>query len=1531
MRSIKFIVVTFLFNINLFFAQVPVQINSGNPAFPFPQFLEYAQGKTVGKYNPEGVTHCEMESTIREAWQIMANRFRYTGKTAGGVKYIKGNRGCPYDCAEGEGYSMLGAAYMADKTTFDGLWMRVHDDMMANEPRYSDGIITNPNYRYGKHTIKEASGDAAADGDYDIALALLVAYKQWGASSGIVVNNGSGGTKIMSYLEEAKKVVDDLVDTVAIRPLGNPAVIDGWVSGHIGIDGYPKGGNTFKEVTDWANVPTNVPKPSCEVYTGCGAYPGFASYLAPAYFHSFADFSATQGSSAWIINQFKRAEASSEWLMGQVYAQGKLPYLGQYSINGSNAVFGETDPKQGKADGESFRMAWRTILNGLWRGNGVYTWNPITHTFGIGSNTIMKDNADRVANFLRDPGICAALGMTPNPLSNTVKHKGVPQIRQYFLSDGTPGDNNWTNYTLGSSAAAITLHGDEQLAAQIYRQLELKWDDVNPAITGTPDPSTSEAKYFHDWFRHMGMLTLTGNYHAPENIKASANMKVYMSVNKTFAFTGDEITYTVDYRNYGVIDALDTKIVVDIDPQYEVINTGGGVLAGNKLTFTIGTVPGFKTASGILPTKGNRIFKVKVKSPKVTDRVCLTSTISATNDPNTWTSNEYPNNCTYTMERNCVDILQNRALTITKTANRAAVNPGDKVEFKLDFSNSTEAGWLNGGRKYVNFSYGYGQAGPNTYFHTFRNWHNADEAYIDLKNYRASFYMFDEVNKGLQGTPSSTGPCGSGGSCLLSTSGWALTGKNLQTGIEGAASGFKFCAEEVPFGNQGGKKWDQRIIMQFPDEITAPTHMVLTHTNNRFQLHKGTLLPIWYEVKMETVPSSPLFTGRLDDDWSFMGTAFSAGPSGVGSAPYFLIGPNYADPTTTTGLVMDRYDRDACSGFFTPDKIYSKILVEEWDGYTWRRISGEGPLPGREMTDVVVRDTIPSEYEFVQFLDDMADGIKATLETATDGRKIVVWTKCKMLVGTVGDLKYEVKAKGTCPSFTTKDVENVAWISSSTDSPISDNAIVNITCAYVPPPVNATTMTKVADKTSYVIGENIVYTIDFEQTIGSVSVPPLTASNRWTPIDPGLPTFGASAIDFDVPASPGKFLYEKYSHGKNGTLILDVDHDGQENFGLVFRYTSGTRNTTVQGLYLDFQLSYWGNQANITLYQNGVSIGTVVQKAYAAPFTDAKIKVELIDGTMNIWINNISGLPFHTFSGITNLNAGYVGFAQGDKNRSSSIYSKPKITSWDARFDSAFDVSLKDILPAELSYVSSTASGVNTSNTVNWPVIAGPVLNGTKLTYKVTGKVNSCSATGKITNVANLNAFGFPTDNFGAQSVVSCATTLNSKFLNFTTQIQNDGVLLNWDVTVNEKCKKYVILRSFDGNYYEPITEINCHGIKSTSFQYLDKLNDRGVYYKICQVEVNESFTYSKSIYVNVNIQNKINIYPNPVKDALVVQNNSEEDIMFQLLTVNGSIVKSVNIAAGSEITLHVELPVGVYISSIQNSIETTYSKVIKE
>ena len=229
--------------------EVTVDINSGNPRFPFPQFLAYEDGtshhlENLGTQNPEGVVHAEMEQDIRDAYQIFANEWTYTGDEVNGVKYIRGNLGCPYDCREGDGYSLLAAAIMGDKTSFDGLWMCVHDKSRVKQPRYIDGVVFSPDYGYGDYSLKD-NQDAATDGDVDIALALCIAWMQWGDEMGVRDSRGN----MISYKNEMIDVLKGFVHLQTRFPSdGEPRR---YLTGEIGLDGYLKNGNTWSEATNY--------------------------------------------------------------------------------------------------------------------------------------------------------------------------------------------------------------------------------------------------------------------------------------------------------------------------------------------------------------------------------------------------------------------------------------------------------------------------------------------------------------------------------------------------------------------------------------------------------------------------------------------------------------------------------------------------------------------------------------------------------------------------------------------------------------------------------------------------------------------------------------------------------------------------------------------------------------------------------------------------------------------------------------------------------------------------------------------------------------------------------------------------------------------------------------------------------------------------------------------------------------------------------------------------------------------------------
>ncbi|MGD9201198.1 MAG: glycosyl hydrolase family 8, partial [Chitinispirillia bacterium] len=345
-------------------AKVPVNINSGDPAHPFPQFLYYEnQIEKLGNlatHSPVGVSHAEMERSMRDGYQIMMNRAEYPGGGVGDVKYVY-YPSTP-SCSEGTGYAMLAAAIMVDKPTFDGLWLWAHDNAMNLVKRYDNGEETSPGYLYSRLPgwQNAAGGNSAADGDFDMAMALLIAYKQWGEFMGV---NDSEGNPI-SYKKGLIEFLKGMSDTIPFASSNGKDLI----SGDIGLDGYFKGGDTWLELTNWAseNLPFNKP-PNFK-----GPAKQHIDYTCPAYFREFADFLEKEDPQkyGWNIYQFRRAEASSDWLMGKLYEQDpkNIPVAGWVSLSEDNeATFTSF------SDGEDFRLAWRTILNYVWHGNPDFT------------------------------------------------------------------------------------------------------------------------------------------------------------------------------------------------------------------------------------------------------------------------------------------------------------------------------------------------------------------------------------------------------------------------------------------------------------------------------------------------------------------------------------------------------------------------------------------------------------------------------------------------------------------------------------------------------------------------------------------------------------------------------------------------------------------------------------------------------------------------------------------------------------------------------------------------------------------------------------------------------------------------------------------------------------------------------------------------------------------------------------------------------------------------------------------------------
>ncbi|MCQ2191582.1 MAG: glycosyl hydrolase family 8 [Paludibacteraceae bacterium] len=1014
---------------------VKTDINSGNPAFPFPQFLEYkGGGKSLAKYNAEGVTHADMEKAMREAYVMMTHRCRYANDTVSGVRYMTYNKDVPHNygvfVSEGDGYALLAAAMFADQPTFNGLYMWIHDNRFSGVKRFKDGKVLRAEDRYftgpyiagwncDETSTSSNSSHSATDGDNDIAMAMLIAYKQWGEwmmQDGKKVLDSEGNPISLKY--EAQRVVGALVDTIANYDSGS-GLNSGYLSGIIGIDGYTKCGNSWGELTHWRLTEE-----------GEAAYPGlngpfgggpnllciyghtYIDYDAPAYYTEFAKWLEGDGEGTnWQINQFKRAAASANWLNQKAYEAGHQASIGLVTM--------ETDgePKfDVYIDGEDFRYPWRHMMDYLWHGDADYDWDPKTHQVIEGTNNSEYLMAIRHAELLKNPSndgeiICSKLGLSPDP--GQPKWFGVSQIPQQWNLDGSIRSAYHTNYSVGAGSPAAVISGDEELLSDIYRQCEIKWDGTSTDV-GFDDEERYEGstpKYFHDWFRTLGMLICSGNMAAPSAMEASANVKVYMSTDKTYAYPGDKITYGVSYRNYGSVDAKDAVITTKLAPVYTFVSAKGDGkydAASHTITWNIGSIPGFKTGR-LAESMGSVEFTVTANDVEK-NGIKLCSSISGTNFDE-WVSNEYPNNATYTMERNVVDIIDN-PLVFQKKANVEEVAINDTIEYTLNLKNLGIN--LNGGRSEVNFTTGQYETDFVDYSY-YRVFNDASEAYINLNNYRISYFIFDTTYTILNED------------CPRK---FAVDNTNDLKKWGFKDNSFTVKNELIVQGKNEDGKWNQKLTIGFDSMLMAPSSHLYDHLNGPYQIHKGVSGPFYVRTRLGKMTSSMEWPIVAENsDWSHDNSVKIKSIGGEYEI-YTLIGPKW--DYDGNAFNVDNYTRNVCSD--DVEKNFSRVLVEEWDGYTWRRIAGMGP-GGMAFENVVIVDSIPEELELID-----VSGMRDYKYEVKDGKLYIEVPA--LYTGQTENFKYKCRVKANNANG---EIVTNATLASNTANAVTDNVSVKFT------------------------------------------------------------------------------------------------------------------------------------------------------------------------------------------------------------------------------------------------------------------------------------------------------------------------------------------------------------------------------------------------------------------------------------------------------------------------------------------------------
>jgi hypothetical protein len=158
--------------------------------------------------------------------------------------------------------------------------------------------------------------------------------------------------------------------------------------------------------------------------------------------------------------------------------------------------------------------------------------------------------------------------------------------------------------------------------------------------------------------------------------------------------------------------------------------------------------------------------------------------------------------------------------------------------------------------------------------------------------------------------------------------------------------------------------------------------------------------------------------------------------------------------------------------------------------------------------------------------------------------------------------------------------------------------------------------------------------------------------------------------------------------------------------------------------------------------------------------------------------------------------------------------------------------------------------------------------------------------------------------------------------------INDNKVKLSW-ITVTERNNRgFIIERSKDGEDWK---NIGFHGGAGNSnlikeYEFIDKNPLPENYYRLKQFDYNGKTTYSKTVFIAMNNEINMEIYPNPAKDIIFIKgNNRQKKLTVSIFNSSGKKVMEIKNAENSvDIS---ELKKGIYFITVCDSNKRQISK----
>jgi hypothetical protein len=174
--------------------------------------------------------------------------------------------------------------------------------------------------------------------------------------------------------------------------------------------------------------------------------------------------------------------------------------------------------------------------------------------------------------------------------------------------------------------------------------------------------------------------------------------------------------------------------------------------------------------------------------------------------------------------------------------------------------------------------------------------------------------------------------------------------------------------------------------------------------------------------------------------------------------------------------------------------------------------------------------------------------------------------------------------------------------------------------------------------------------------------------------------------------------------------------------------------------------------------------------------------------------------------------------------------------------------------------------------------------------------------------------------------------------LTFTAQSDGNRAKLNWTTATEINNKEFIVSRSIDGKNFKEIGNIAGQGNTNAAKDYVffDENPFKGInYYQLSQIDVDGRKTDVgvRTVHFSIEVNNGINIYPNPVKNSAKIEFSAGIYSQAELTDVNGKVLQRLALSTmdtEKELDLS-NIPSGIYFIKLLGNTKVESRKVVKE